>query len=133
MQVLGLVLIAVLVLIMLAVAVVLMPVLLLRPFDYRKVAYRAGVLTVVAMMLVILGPALHDEHLSPLHLQSVLEVLGAMVIAALFGALIGYVNFRFLRKLSETYAMREETLVEREREKSRTRDGEGSALDSERG
>lgn len=134
MQAIGIIFTLLIMLVLIAVTIIVMSVILpFRPFNYRNVAYRVGVLSVVAMILVVLGPMLDDGYLSPLRLQNVLEVLGLMVGAALFGAFIGYINFRFLRKMSDLYAKREEALAERKREKSRTRDAEGPVLDSERG
>lgn len=116
MQALGIAVFASSILLMLAIAVVILPaVFSFRPFDYRKVGYRAGVLFALAMPLMMLGASLHDGHLSPVRLETVVEVFVMMLIGVLIASLISYVNYRGMRSLSATYAEREAALAERKR------------------
>jgi uncharacterized integral membrane protein len=68
-----------------------------RPFDYHKVGYRSGLLFTTGIVLMVLGLSLYEGVLSHFRASAVLEVLGSMLVGALFALLISYVCYRFLR------------------------------------
>jgi hypothetical protein len=124
MQAIGVAVIVLSGLLMVSIAAVLLPVVFtFRPFDYRKVSYRTGVLFVIMLPLAALGVALSDDDFSQLSVDAVLKIVLLVVISVLIALVGSYIGYRSLRSASEKLARRDAILAERRRQREAGGDG----------